>query len=294
MVLKSGGIMCLDGVQYTDPELRNGNPAEAYWSGSDNVEFAVSNLQTSFNEVNVSDNGSFAGQLSGSKVSDDITCSGSGSGNGSGSISLDTDAQSMLDLAEDLLSNALSGGGDLKEVQGYVYRYYAACGAYIGFKDGVVFTFGGPFGNRLKARGSIGQVTGSLQNYQASITVDSSGGSVDVDLDVDAGDIDTGDVDITGEWDLTISGTVATVVAGVAAPGLEFSVSIQNIAAPDPSDTDEVISALTETLEGVSGIEIQHIAVDNNTDSQFTFAVHFTASQNGATVDMQLLYDYVR
>lgn len=286
LVLKSGGVLCVSGDQYTDPVFRNGNTAEAIWS-SGSLEFAVSDLNGSFNEVNLMVNGSFAGQFSGSKTSSDVTCTGSGgngNGGGSGPISLDTNAQNMLNLAENLFSNLLSNGSALKQLGGYTYRYYPGSGAYIGFKDGQVYVLGGPFGNALKSYGAVSKVTVSLQNYEASIQVDAG----------DLGGGGDGNVDITGVYDLTIDGDISIIAQGITLPPQAFNVVITNVVAPDPSDVDAIDNVITETLEGVSGIADLKVVVTNNTDSRITFSVSFTATQNGASVSMDLEYDYVK
>ncbi len=285
IVIKTGGILCVNGEQLSDPVLRNGNPAEAFWDGSNGLGYALSNLSNeAFNEVNLAVDGSFAGQFQGSKTSSETTCaSGSGTGSGSGTPSLSASQQDMLNLAEQLFASIFKNGGPVRVAQGYTYRLYGGSGAAIGFKDGQVFTIGGPFGNKLKSLGPLSQVTVSLQNYQAKI-------------ELNAGDIDTGnsDVDITGDFDLTIDGTIATVVGGFATPPVDFSVVINDIVAPDPTDTDEVTSIITETLDNVEGVQDLEVIVTNNTASRITFTVSFSAIQNGVTVNMELEYDYVR
>lgn len=198
----------------------------------------------------------------------------------SGSISLTTQQQDMLDLAEELFSSIFSGGGELKQASGYTYRYYAGSGAYVGFKDGSVYTVGGPFGKALASYGPISQVTVKLENRKAKI-------------ELNAGDIDTGDVDITGEFDLTVSGEIS-VISVVTIPPQAFEVTINDIVAPDPGDTDEITDVISDTLENVTGVQDLVIVVTNNTSTRVTFSVSFTAVQNGVTVEMDLEYDYVK
>ena len=276
-VIQSGGVLCINGTEVSNPVFKNGNMVEAFWTDADGLEYGFSNISSeNFNEANLFEDGSFAGQFTGTRISDETSCVG-----GSEEVSLSTDAQGVLDLAEELFGNFFSNGSALGTVQGYIYRYYPSSGAYIGFKDGNVFTFGGPFGKTLKNFGAVSQVNISLQNQKAKI-------------ELDADDIETGDLDITGEFDLTISGDISTIVAGIAAPPVAFEVTINDIVAPDPSDTDEVTNIITETLEGVSGISELEIVVTNNTESRITFSVAFSAVQNGVTVSMDLEYDYVR
>lgn len=198
---------------------------------------------------------------------------------------LSTDAQTMLDLAEELFAKIFKDGSALKETSGYVYRYYPSSGAYLGFKDGKVYTVGGPFGTALKERGSISQVTVALNNHKTEIGLNAG------DIDVGNG---TNDPDITGDFTLVIDGTVSVVVGGFATSPTAFSVTIEDIAGPDPTDTDEITDVINDTLDDVTGVQDVEIVVTNNTSSRITFTVSFTAVQNGVNVEMELEYDYTK
>ncbi len=100
--------------------------------------------------------------------------------------------------------------------------------------------------------------------------------------------IEVPDVDISGNYDLTITGEIITF--GVAA---EFGLTIENIVAPSPSDTGEITQVIEDTVSGVSGITDLQITIVNNTEERITFDVSFTAQQGGVEVTMNLRYDYV-
>ena len=278
-VLKSGNVLCAGGEEFTNPVFRNGNTVEAFWADGLGLEVGVSNISSgNFNEINAFIDGSFAGQLSGSKTSNATDCSVTDT---EGGISVSGGAQSILDLVDELFSQVFGSGADLQEVQGYIYRFYPAAGAYIGFKDGSVFTYGGPFGNQLKNFGAITAVTTSLENYKAKI-------------EIDLGEIDTGGVDITGNYNLTISGTIATVAGGIALPAVPFDLTVNDIVAPDPNDLDAVNEALSTSIEGISGLAELEVVVTNSTSERITFTVAFSATQNGVSVEYELEYDYVK
>ena len=76
LVINSNGTLCVNDLQLTGPVLLNGNPAEAIWKDTaSGINYAVSNLTSGFNEVNVAANGgTFFGQLGGSKTSSSTSC----------------------------------------------------------------------------------------------------------------------------------------------------------------------------------------------------------------------------
>jgi len=106
------------------------------------------------------------------------------------------------------------------------------------------------------------------------------------DIPVDVGGSTGGD--ITGDFDLTVSGEVITL--GI---GTEFSAIITNIVAPTPSDTAEVQKVIEESIAGLSNIQNLIVTIVNNTSDRITFDVSFDANQSGVTVSFKLRYDYV-
>lgn len=127
-----------------------------------------------------------------------------------------------------------------------------------------------------------------LINGGSDDDADSGGGDDSSDDSGDTPVVDVPDVDISGDYDLTISGEIITFGIGTA-----FDVVIQNILAPSPSDTSEITQVIEDTIEGVSGITNLQITIINNTTDRITFEVSFEATQGGVTVTMNLLYDYV-
>ncbi len=112
-----------------------------------------------------------------------------------------------------------------------------------------------------------------------------------VDL-IDGGDSGDGSSgggpDISGDYDLTVTGEIITF--GV---GADFSLTITNILAPNPSQTSEIEAVLEETLTGFTGISGLSVTIVNNTTDRITFDVEFTAQQSGTEVQLNLRYDYV-
>lgn len=69
--------------------------------------------------------------------------------------SLGADEQAALVLAEKLYPTLLTQGGALGSAQGYVYRYYAGSGVYVGFRNQRIYLLGGPFGNVAQDKGTV-------------------------------------------------------------------------------------------------------------------------------------------
>ena len=86
---------------------------------------------------------------------------------------------------------------------------------------------------------------------------------------------------------LTITGTV-TAKVGVAVAVDIPTITIQNIAAPDPNDDFKAI--LEESDFNVTG-EVT-VTVINNTDNQVTFRLQFEGSNSGIDSTYDLTYDY--
>ena len=196
-------------------------------------------------------------------------------------VSLGTDAQEMLDMAEELFGSVFSSGTPLREAQGFIYRYYPVSETYLGFRDGSVFTYGGPFGKKLKNFGSISQVKLSLENYRAK-------------LELDLGDIDTGGVDITGNYTMTISGSYSTVIAGFESPPFGIDMVIENVPAADVNDTNQIDELLTRIMDNVTEVEDLKVVVTNNMESRITFTVSATVTQAGVTTVLDVEFDLVR
>jgi hypothetical protein len=83
--------------------------------------------------------------------------------------SLGADEQAALVLAEKLYPTLLTQGGALGSAQGYVYRYYAGSGVYVGFRNQRIYLLGGPFGNVAQDKGTVASVLSSLRIAEARI-----------------------------------------------------------------------------------------------------------------------------
>ena len=80
---------------------------------------------------------------------------------------LNKDEQAALTLAEKLYPSLLVQGTELRSFSGYVYRFYAGSGVYVGFRDSRIYLMGGPLGNAIQNYGSAISVLGSLRNAEA-------------------------------------------------------------------------------------------------------------------------------
>ncbi|MBO6564787.1 MAG: hypothetical protein JJ956_08590 [Pseudomonadales bacterium] len=126
-----------------------------------------------------------------------------------------------------------------------------------------------------------GEGEGEGESEGETDSEDDSGGGNETPIEVP-------DVDISGNYDLTISGEIITF--GIATA---FDLVIENIIAPSPSDTAEITQVIEDTVGGVSGITNLQITIINNREDRITFDVSFTAQQSGVEVTMNLQYDYV-
>ncbi len=162
IVLAPGGVLCAADYILTDPKSNPYNASEALWTASDaGVQLALSDITADFGEINILDHeGAFLGQLADIKISDDITCGSGG------------DVTMIIDEVEDVFAQAEATYPDLfptdeftaplRLVDGFIYRHYAATGAYIGIKDGTVYLTGGPFGDQLQSAGTTASVLAQL------------------------------------------------------------------------------------------------------------------------------------
>src|SRR5690606_18950326 len=136
-----------------DPVFRDGNTFEGIWKDG-NVEYAVSDFSGDFNEVNLlSSTGAFLGQYSGSRVSTDTACVGGGSAG----LSISSAARDMFDLGEKLHPTVFGQGSELRSARGYIYRYFASSGVYVGLQGNDVYVMGAHFGNAITFKGTVSQ-----------------------------------------------------------------------------------------------------------------------------------------
>ncbi len=270
LIVKSDNSLCIAGVSIGNPVFRNGNTAEAIWaSQSASLELAMSNLQGSFNEINVGGLGGspFYGQLSGSKTSDSTSCSAAGGGS---TPAVTSEMESIFSLAESKLSEYFPPGAVTAFLDNYVYRYYASTGVYLAFADGNVYLLGGAFGDAIVNAGSQSSVATVLTNYSP----------VSANL---------------GDWDLTISGSVNTGFGSVAFSGI----SLTDVPAPDVNDFDAIEDEIASTLDGVvASFSSVSVTVVNDTSSRRTFDVQFSATVTSSGVNLSytynLRYDYTK
>ncbi|PCJ23302.1 MAG: hypothetical protein COA96_12075 [SAR86 cluster bacterium] len=267
VVVGSDNTLCVAGLVLSNPILRNGNGHEAIWTDSaSSLEYALSSLISGYNEINVASTaGSFFGQLRGSKVSDSTSC------DGSSSTPVVTDVMNQVfALAESKVGEYFPSGAITQFFENYVYRFYESTGIYIAFSDGNVFLRGGTFGEAIVDAGTISSVLATLETYQAANP--NPGTSADL-------------------WNLSISGTVTTFGTQVNFGGI----SIASVPAPNLDNTSEINQEINSTLAGVAtGISSISITVVNNTSSQRTFDVSFTAVANGLNISYNLRYDYTQ
>lgn len=276
LVINSNGTLCVNDLSLSDPVLFNGNPAEAIWTDSSSgFRYSVSNLTSGFNEVNVNNtSGTFFGQLSGSLTSNSTAC------DASSEVTVTADMNTVFSLAELKVPEYFPSGSITLFQDQYVYRFYPATGIYLAMADGNVFVLGGAFGDAIVDAGSISSIIATLEARETP---------------TDSGSSDTGGSSTL--WDLNISGTVTTTTFGIGNTINFQGLAVEDIPAPDLSNTDEINQEIISSLDGIaSGISNISITVVNNSDSRRTFEVSFNASAiaAGVSVSYQLTYDYTR
>lgn len=289
VVLMANNQLCVNGTVISSPVIRNNNAHEAIWiDAAGKFEYAVSSLVTGFNEVNISEgvlftsSFKFHGQLRGSRTSTATTCTGS-SGSGTTTVpTITSDVQSIFDLAAQVYPSLLVNGSALGQYQGYVYKFFAASGIYVGIKDNKIFTMGGPFGTGIKEQGSVTAVLGALQTAKTKI---------------DANKPITSTTPVTptlptGLYKLTLSGTYRT--SGIVSISVPLNITINDLPAPSVSDTTVIVDQVKTQL-GASGISNIRVTSINNTASRVTFRVEFSATVAAVgNVSYDLTYDYTR
>lgn len=310
LVIGSDNSLCVNGLALSNPVFSNGNTVEGIWKDAANsLEYAVSNFNTGFHEVNVlgPNRSPFYGQLSGSKVSDATTC-GTASEPTTTTTPMTTtpttttttptttpttttttptttpatttpvitDAiNQVFALAESKLPAIFPSGAITLTFEQYVYRFYPSTSVYMAFANDAVFLLGGSFGEAVVNLGSVSTVLTTLEALQVDVpATGSSGGSVVL-------------------WNLSISGSLNSSFAqNIAFAGINLG----SVPAPDLSNTSEVNNEITNTLAGIaSGVSSISITVVNNTETRRTFDVSFGATLAGlGAVTYNLRYDYTR
>lgn len=267
MVLRSDNSMCIEDTILTSPIFRNGNTVEGIWvNEAANVEIAVSNLQSAFNEVNVlgKNQAPFYGQLTGSKTSDSEECSGS-----TATPIVTADMNAIFELAESRLPALFPPGSATLFQDQYVYRFYANTGIYLAFLGDSVLLLGGSFGNQIVNVGNTSFVLSELNKLPAA----GSG--------VDSSDL----------WNLSITGNIAVLGITQSFSGL----TLAGVPAPDLENVQEINEQVQTTLADVaSNIGTISIDVLTNAASERSFRVQFSATANGIAVSYDLTYLYTR
>ena len=282
-IVAAGGVLCIDGNTYTNPTVLNLPGRGAWLNSAGDQYFVVQDITTgSFTKFTILSNpiGAYYGVFEGQKTSSDTSgCSASGS-TGSGSPSLSADAQSVLDLALEVYPTLFGQGSELKQAQGYVYRFFASSGIYVGFKDGRVYVVGGPFGDSILDKGTVSAVTTALNTAKANIELN---GSVDVG----------GNGAATGElWDITISGT-ASVLGVTTNIG---ALTVENVTSTNPASEEEIEKIIEEYFKDYGTITNLEVVIVNNTPDKVTLDLAFKGAvvSQGFTVNTEynLRYEF--
>jgi hypothetical protein len=276
VVVGSDSSLCVNGASLTNPVLRNGNPAEGFWTNSGaNLQFSLSDLSGVFNEINVGNASpqAFLGQLKGSKTSNNSTCSATSTSSDPVVTELMTQ---VFALAETKLPEFFPGGAITLTLDNYVYRFYQQTSVYLAVADGAVFLLGGAFGDAIVNAGPLSTVLATLETYETPTTGGTAPQPPAATL-----------------WNLTISGSFNSSFL----QNIDFAgINVANIPAPDLNDTNAITSEINSSLAGVaSGISSIAITVVNNSESRRTFDVSFNANLASlGAVTYNLRYDYTR
>ena len=285
MVLTSNGRLCLNQFEMSSPVVQNSNPGAAIWedSGGDGVnrlKFELLDFTDNFKHLDIGylESEIYIGQLRGTKVSDDQDCS-------LGSAELESllsfNEKLIISKAEALFPELFSEASDFHQFQGYIYKFYAASGVYLGFKHDRVYLLGGPFGDEIGDHGPSSSSLGFLFSVEKDrINIETPDGS-----------------DISGIYDLTVSGTYNFDEFGVppfGASSKAFYLSIEDVFAPNPSDIAEVAKAVESMTEDFAINSDISVTVINSVFNHVTFEVEFLASRDDSNYRFNLFYDYLK
>ncbi|ALO46711.1 hypothetical protein [Pseudohongiella spirulinae] len=289
LVIGPGGALCIAEYVLANPVLENDNPYEAIWSAPAlNVKLALSDIQSGdFNELNVmTTSGTFLGQFSGQKSSNDTTCASLGTS--PADISSIADVFKMAEQAYSQYFPADQVNNTFEVIDGYIARSYPSTGIYIGIKDGTVYVLGGEFGDTPV---TVGSVANTLAQLQAEISGEPVTPVEEPTVDIPAGD-----------YELTISGTVTAVVFGTSTT-TPFSLKIDSIEAPSSSDLDALEDEVKKALADADGVDVSTfsnftVSEVSVTDSRVFFRAEFSATtvSSGVTVNQSynLTYEYTK
>ena len=138
---------------------------------------------------------------------------------GQGTPTLASDEQTALALAEKVFPSLFAQAGAVQATQGYTYRYYAAGGIYVGFKDKRVYVMGGPFGSGVQDKGSVTSVIAALQLSQARLQSTLSNEPVPVLQNLGLQSLDSIKVDLSPLRDFKANGRKGFYLFGDPLPG---------------------------------------------------------------------------
>ncbi len=281
LVLAPGGALCIADYILTDPQLESGNSAEAFWTAGDaGVRLALSDISGPFSEINVlALDGSFLGQMTGTKISDSTTC---GSLNEvPPNIEEIDDVFSLAEQAfADLFPTAVSDAS-LRVLDGFIYRHYEGSGAFIGINNDTVYLMGGPFGDQPE---SVGSISGVLDQLYIELGMEPPGG----------GD-NPGDMP-DGEFTLTVSGSASGTMEGVPFDQqFDPLFVIDSVASPDSGDLqameDQLIAQLQESMESVESDAVSNVVISEETVEEDRVFFNVTFDVDTSDPPMSLNYD---
>jgi hypothetical protein len=82
---------------------------------------------------------------------------------------LSANAQNILSMAEQIYPTLFVNGTEIRQAQGYAYRFYSLTGIYVGFREGRVYVVGGPFGDSIRDQGAETTVISALETARTRI-----------------------------------------------------------------------------------------------------------------------------
>lgn len=160
--------MCVDGEKLENAYHRTAGASEILLADTQSdLYYGLSTAADgSLNEINVyagSDEGdNWVGQFTGSLTSASVDCASTG-------LSISAEARALFDLASELYPDLFSNPSELREAQGYIYRFFADSGIYVGIQSETVSLLGGPFGNSIVSKGAINDVMLVLEGIKADL-----------------------------------------------------------------------------------------------------------------------------
>jgi hypothetical protein len=201
------------------------------------------------------------------------------------------DMTALFDLAAQLYPSLFTAATSTGvSADGYLYRFYANSGIWVGIKNGLVHLKGGAFGNAYTSRGSIAAVSAQLRAALNPAPTPTPTPTPSVTPTPTPTPVPTPTpTPVTGLYDLTVSGKISMNGMLLDIP----AITLLDVPAPGAADHKAFEDAVKSMgASNISGLTVELIS---NTSARIAYRVRFNATLTGlGSVSYDLTYDYVK